>query len=101
MEEKKDPIKVAFVWCENCEPNIEKLIIYIRRLEDAQVIAKQALESIDTLNKKLNKENETYKLQAEVWEDKAKKTSQKDLEDKMALIDKHHNKIVNREKMFT
>ena len=97
----EDPMLDEFKFCEDCEKHILLMINYIRELENAQVIAKQALESIDTLNKKLNKENEVYKLQAEKWKDQAEKTSHKDLKAKMDAIDNQQNKLINRGKMFS
>ena len=93
---KEDPIMEEFKFCPECEEKVLKLVDYVRNLENAQTVAKQALETLLAAQQKLTKENEMLMQEAAKQKDRAEKTSQRDLKEKMALIDKQHNRFVGR-----
>jgi hypothetical protein len=90
-----------FQFCMVCQDKVLMLITYIRELENAQIVAKQALEVINLANAKLTKEKEVMEANARKWKDQAEKRSQKDLDTKMARIRQQHDKFVNRGKIIS
>jgi len=97
----EDPMLDEFKFCDECQEKVLMLITYIRELENAQVVAKQALEVINLANAKLTKEKEVMEANARKWKDQAEKTSQKDLDAKMERIRQQHDRFVNRGKIIS
>ena len=96
---KSDPIFKDFSFCDECMEHAEKWIIYIRQLENAQVVAKDALETLNHANAKLTKDIEW--LQEEL--DKARKAldgrERETIKGKMKDLENAHHRFVNRSKM--
>jgi len=97
-EGNKDPIYDEFQFCETCEPKVHQLILYIRNLENAQVVAKEALESMNLLNAKLTKTKELIEDERNDLREKLNKKKEMDLKNKMRQLDDAHNRFVNRGK---
>ena len=55
-EESRDPILDNY--CEECGPKLVQLIEYVRQLENAQVVAKEALDTLIWANEKLQEQLE-------------------------------------------
>ena len=96
---KNDPIHENIAFCEDCMDHVLEFIVYIRQLENAQVVAKDALDTINVANAKLTKDIEW--LQDEL--DKTRKAlsakEQKTLKDRMMELDNRHHAYVNRGKL--
>lgn len=93
---KRDPILDEFKFCETCEDHVLKLIEYIRNLENVQVVAKDALETINLANAKLTKDVEY--LQDELAKTReALEGKERDMvKGKMVEIDKKFQRFVSR-----
>lgn len=48
-----DPSQDGFDFCLSCQPHVLMMVQYIRDLENAAIVAQQAIESLSTLNEKL------------------------------------------------
>lgn len=87
--------------CGDCGAQICECVIgRIRQQEDAMVVAKQAIESLDLLNKKLTKEKDLAVAKVKEYKEKAENTLRKDIKDKREAIDQRFNKMVNRDKLI-
>lgn len=93
-----DPIYTEYTWCDDCRPNIENMAFYVRELENAQVVAKQALEAVSRVNEKLEREN--IELAKKSHEMKTRMEEQRNLDGKMADIDNQVGRLVAREKLI-
>ena len=93
-----DPIYTEYTWCDGCRPNIENMAFYVRELENAQVVAKQALEAVARVNEKLERDN--IALTKENVDLKKRMEEQRNLEGKMADIDSQVGRFAAREKLI-
>lgn len=101
MEEaKRDPILEESQFCPECEPKVLELVEYVRALENGQIVAKQALESIDQANQKLTRERKDFVKRITELEHKLSGKSEKDLKRKMKELDDAHNRFINRSKII-
>lgn len=99
MGKPKDPILEESRFCQECEPKVLELVEYVRALENAQIVAKQALESIDMANQKLTRERRDFVKRIKQLEDKLSGKTRKDMKDKMAELDNAHQRYINRSKI--
>jgi len=96
-----DPILEEFKFCDKCEPHVLELVKYVRNLENALVVAKQAIESISSLNSRLT--DKYHKLMADFkfFEEKHKKLMTKreglKLKSKLNEMDKYIKRFENRQ----
>ena len=98
-QNEDDPILEEFKFCGECEPKVHMLIEYIRNLENAQVVAKEALEGMEMANRKLTVEQHRLADERDKWKDRAEKVSQMDLEKKMKELRDAEQRLVNRSKL--
>lgn len=98
-EAKGDPILDEFRFCEECEKHVLTLIIYIRQLENAQVVAKEALETMNLAHAKISKEVELLRAERADLREKLDKKKEGDLKKKMQELDYMHQRFVNRSKI--
>ena len=96
----KDPIFEESQFCPECEPKALDLVEYVRALENAQIVAKQALETINMANQKLTRERQDFVKRIKTLEDKLTGKSQRELKTKMESIQAAHERFVNRGKIF-
>ena len=92
----KDPILEESKFCSKCEPEVLQLVEYVRQLENAQIVAKQALETINRANEKLTVERRQFVKRIKELEEKLSGKNIIDLKEKMKGIDNAHNKLINR-----
>lgn len=55
-------------FCKECEPEVLQLVKYVRKLEDAQIVAKEALDTLAWANEKLTEKLEELKEKADGME---------------------------------
>lgn len=98
---QKAPIEDEMVdVCSQCNEYIcEHVIAHMRRMEDAMFTAKQAIETLDALNKK--QAAEIQKLYDEIDELKEQKkiVTRENIKEQMEKIDKQHQRFENRGKL--
>jgi len=93
--------EIAVFFCPDCDTEICCCVIErIRKQENAMIAAKQAIESMDTLNKKLTKEKDLLVAELKKWKEKARKELKKDIDDKRSFIDQRFEKLMNRGKLI-
>ena len=95
----KDPILKEFKFCHNCEPKVAQLIEYIRNLEDAAIVAKQAVETLSLLNQKLTMDKNHLVKKLKRMDDQLAEKSATRLKSQMDKLDNAHQQFVNREKL--
>jgi len=100
MENCKDPILEESKFCEDCEPKVLQLVEYVRQLENVQIVAKQALETIKLANDKLTVERKGYVKRIKELEDKLSGKSATDLKKKMQTIENAHQRFTNRDRLI-
>lgn len=98
-EKSKDPILRDRVFCEKCEPEVVNLVNYVRQLENAQVVAKDALEVINLANAKLTKDIEYLQDRNDKLEKHLEGKERADLKKKMQDLDAKHQRFINRRKL--
>jgi len=104
-ETERDPILEEFHFCETCEPNVLNLVAHVRDQENALLVAKQAIESISSLNKRLTEKY--HKLRAEFDIFLAGLQKQKrdkeafNLKKSMDEMDKQVQRFENRQKILS
>lgn len=99
-DRKEDPILEEFVFCETCEGNVLQLIDYIRNLENAQTVAKEALEMMIKAQKKLTKENQMLMQEAAMQKERAEQREKADLKARMREIDQKFQGRIDRDKLI-
>ena len=88
----KDPILEESKFCEKCEPEVLQLIGYVRQLENAQIVAKEALDTLTWANEKLTEKfNEL--------EEKANEMEKANIKTKMQALHNAESKMLNRSKL--
>jgi len=90
MGESRDPILENY--CEECGPKLEQLIEYVRQLENAQIVAKEALDTLVWANEKLQEKLDSM-------EEKNKILTQTDIKKKMEALDNAERRQVNRKRL--
>ena len=97
---EKDPILEEFEFCPECEPKVLQLVEYVRNLENAQIVAKQALETISKANDKLTFERRQFVNKINRLEEKLSGKNVIDFKKKIEAIDNAYNKMINRDKLI-
>ena len=90
MGENKDPLFEDY--CGECGPKLANMIEYLRQLENAQIVAKEALDTLSWANEKLQEQLDKEKEQNKVL-------TQTDIKEKMDNLDKAQMKLINRGKL--
>ena len=88
----KDPILEESKFCEKCEPEVLQLVGYVRKLEDAQIVAKEALDTLAWANEKLT---EKFKE----LEEKADGMEKANIKAKMQELHNAESRMLNRSKL--
>ena len=92
--------EIAVFFCPDCDTEICACVIErIRKQEDAMIAARQALESLDTVNKKLTKEKDGLVVKIRVMEEKLRDKLKQDIKQKRAAIDAKYNRYLNKQKL--
>lgn len=99
VDVKEDPILYEFKFCEECEPKVLQLIEYVRALENGQIAAKDALETMEWANQKLTKEQHLLAEERDKWKEKAEKVQQADLDRTLLDLKRKHQQAVERGRM--
>ena len=86
-------------YCSTCIPKVLAMVQYVRDLENVQIVAKQALESMSLVSKKLEKQNFDLRVENGRLMKKEIGTEGKILEGKMDKIDNQVNRLATRKKM--
>ena len=87
--------------CDICDnPICECIIERIRKQEDALVVAKQALESVETLNTKLTMDIEDLRKENAELKEKAQNTFWNKVSSAKGSIDKQYQRFANRSKLI-
>ena len=74
-------------FCPDCDAKICDCVLKrIRLQENAMVVAKQALESLDHLNTRLTMQLDAARKERDEWKEKSEKTFHKDIKGKMNKI---------------
>lgn len=89
MEENRDPILEESKFCSKCEPEVLQLIEYVRNLENAQIVAKEALDTLTWANEKLTEEMEKLR-------EKANQSERLNIKAKMQELNNAERRMVNR-----
>ena len=90
----EDPIKSVF--CPICKPKVAELVEYIRSLENAVVVSKQAIESLKLLNDKQTKEKEFLLKERDALRDAVRGKAAKILQKRKDSIDNAYQRFLNR-----
>ena len=92
-----DPILSDY--CITCTPKVLALVQYVRDLENVQIVAKQALESMEAMSRKLEKQN--FDLRVENGKLRKKEIGGEGLrlKEKMDKLDNMERKFANRKKL--
>lgn len=100
-EEKthRDPRYEELKFCKEDEPKVHGLIEYIVQLENAQVVAREALETINHANAKLTKDVEWLQKELEKYKEAAEGKEVEMIKGKMKDIDNKFNRFVHRGKL--
>ena len=88
----KDPILKESKFCKKCEPKVLQLIEYVRQLENAQIVAKEALDTLHWANEKLSGKFDDIR-------EKADGVEKANIKTKMQELHNAEMRIVNRSKM--
>lgn len=96
---KEDPVFKDIAFCDDCMEHATKWIIYIRQLENAQIVAHDALETINHANAKLTKDVEWLQGEVERLREALDSEERKTLEKRMKDLDNAHQRFINRGKM--
>jgi len=96
---KNDPVFEELTFCDDCMEHATKWIIYIRQLENAQIVAKEALETINHANAKLTKDVEWLQDQVDRMRKELDGKEREALTKKMNDLDNAHQRFVQRGKM--
>lgn len=91
MEENKQDV-ILEGYCEECSPKLVGLVEYVRQLENGQVAAKEALDTLMMTVEKLQEELEKYKQ-------KNKVLTQADIKKKMDDLYNAEKRLVNRKNL--
>lgn len=94
---EKDPIALEF--CDDCREYALELIRYVRDLENAQIVAKEALETIELANQKLTKERNDAFDKIHRLTDQLQGKTVGTIKERMAELDNAHQRFVNRGKL--
>lgn len=89
---EKDPILEESKFCEECEPKVLTLVKYVRKLEDAQIVAKEALDTLAWANEKLTEKLEELK-------EKANEIEKDNIQAKMQDLHNAELRMINRGKL--
>ncbi len=89
MEGNKDPILEESKFCSECEPEVLQLIEYVRNLENAQIVAKEALDTLTWANEKLTEKMEDLK-------EKVNQSERLNIKAKMQELNNAERRMVNR-----
>lgn len=94
--------KMPEVWlCPDCDAEICPCVLErIRGQEDAMIVARDTIKSLDLLNNKLTKEKELLAKRNKELESKARQTENLKLKTKMDAIDHQAEKMANRGKLI-
>ena len=79
-------------FCEVCMPEVEKLIEYVRQLENGQVVAKEALDTLVWANEKLQEQVKNLRS-------KTDDTEKDNIEAKMQELHNAELRMLNRGKL--
>ncbi len=90
MEGNIDPILGDY--CEECSPKLVSLVGYVRQLENAQIAAKEALDTLVWANEKLTKKMEDLRERADGEE-------KENIKAKMLTIHNSEQRMINRDKL--
>lgn len=88
--ESNDPLFDDY--CAECGPKLEQLIKYVRLLENGQIAAKEALDTLTWANEKLTKKMEDLR-------EKANQSERLNIKTKMKELTNAEQKLVNRSKL--
>jgi len=104
MSEDKDPMLDEFRFCDTCEPRVLKLVEHIREQENAIIVAKQAIESISALNKRLTEKYHKLRAEFDMFMSKLEETKRKGeawkLKKKLDEMDKQVQRFENRSRLL-
>lgn len=92
MEENENKDPLFDNYCEDCGLKLAQLIKYVRQLENAQIAAKEALDTLSWANEKLTEQLDKEK-------ERNKVLTQVDIKNKMDNLDNAQMKLVNRQKL--
>ena len=79
-------------FCEACQPEVLKLIKYVRQLEDAQTVAREALDMLRHTNDKLALNMQNMRKRADYRE-------KMNIEAKVQNIHNSQQKMIHRQKL--
>uniref|UniRef100_A0A6M3IKC4 Uncharacterized protein n=1 Tax=viral metagenome TaxID=1070528 RepID=A0A6M3IKC4_9ZZZZ len=98
---KTDPIVTETKFCKCCEPKVLELIEYVRQLENAQIVAKDAINVLDAANQKLTFERKQFVIRIKELEDRLSGKSQRKLDEKMEEFRNAEQRFLNKRKLGT
>ena len=92
---------LSFYTCDECSNPICKCVIErVRNQENALVVAKQAIESLETLNTKLTMDIEGLKKKNAVLKESVQQKFWKDVKGKQNKIDQQFQRFNNRDSLI-
>lgn len=92
MEGERDPILDESKFCSDCESEVLQLIQYVRNLENAQIVAKEALDTLSWANEKLTEKVEDLR-------ERVNQSERLNIKTKMQELSDAEQRMVNREKL--
>ncbi len=92
-----DPILSDY--CKICTPKVLAMVQYVRDLENVQIVAKQALESMEAMSKNLEKQNFDLRVENGKLQKKEIGGEGLKLKGQMDKIDGQVSKLAERKKM--